>query len=497
MNRDASEKLPRSFAAVIAAAIALCMSACAVPLAPGYRIEKETVELSFADQPKPLLHLRGRYHLANIGNAPLTSLELTVPEKDFLGRQNLRVTVDGKDAQITEHLPDEHLTETAQIAFEPAWRPHETREIEIACDLTAGFGSETMMAPDAFVFDGGYWFPTLHAPNRIFAKGEQRADPTDLSIVLPRDFLAIASGQRTGRKIHGETVEYRFRLRAKDGAAFVVAGRYKQQVAKSKGTAVYFWTFQGSSDDAVKSAGDEIAAAAQFFDNDFAARAKTKSPVWVAEIPEHQVFNMSDLVVNPRQSFPNGILLDNVNLRKNIGRGQVSGSEVSLLADTWIRWMASPKDGEPMLQDTLGPYMVDAFNESREGAPYRDKKIAEHLRQYDQSHSRAEEKPIAQTTSNGSNQADQLNMAVNKASLFLYALEDVCKPAVVRRGIGTMLSNLRGSEYGYEDLRAAVSIECGRTAETDALFRAWLYEKGIPAEFRARYSNVAAAKVVK
>jgi hypothetical protein len=494
LNRDVHRDIPRSLAAALAFSIVLCASGCAVPLAPGYHIETETVELSFVDQPKPLLHLRGRYRLENIGNVPLTSLDLIVPEKDFLGRQNLRVTVNGKEARITERLPDEHLIKTAQIAFEPAWRPHEKREIEIACDMSAGIGSSTIMARDAFVFDGAYWFPTFETPKHLFAKGEQRANPTDLSLVLPKDFLAVASGQQTGQKTHGETVEYRFRQRAQDGAAFVVAGRYKQQVAKSKGTVVHFLTFQGLPDDAVRSAGDEIAAAAQFFDSDFVARARGASPVWVTEIPENQIFNMSDSKASPMQSFPNMILLNKDNLHENIGGGRVSGSELALLADTWVRWMSSPKDNEPMLQDTLGAYMADAFNESRERAPYRQTKIAEYLRQYDQSHPRAEEIPIVQITSNGWKNDDQLNMALNKARLFLYALEDACKPEVFRRSVGSMLSNLRGSEYGYEDLRAAVSIECGRTAETDALFRRWLYENGIPAGFRERYSVSAAAQ---
>ncbi len=142
------------------------------------------------------------------------------------------------------------------------------------------------MAPNAF---GLRWRLLVSrvssAPKRLFAKGEQRADLAYLSIVIPKDFLVVASGLQTGRKTRGETVEYRYRLREKDGGPFVIAGHYKQQIAKEKGAHVYFWTFQGLLEDAVTSAGEQLAAAAQFFDSTFVTRARGKSPLWVVEIP--------------------------------------------------------------------------------------------------------------------------------------------------------------------------------------------------------------------
>ena len=87
------------------------------------------------------------------------------------------------------------------------------------------------MAANAFAFDGASWFPAFQVPKKLFAKGEQRGD-TDLSVVLPKDFVAVASGLQMGRKTSGDTVKYRYRVIEKDGNPFVVAGRYKQQVAK-------------------------------------------------------------------------------------------------------------------------------------------------------------------------------------------------------------------------------------------------------------------------
>jgi hypothetical protein len=475
----------RWLAAVAAVFPLLCAYSCAVPLGPGYHVEKETVDLTFVAQPQPRLHFQGRYRLENVGNAPLTSLDVTVPQKDLLGRENLHVTADGKDAAGEELDTDSAAKMAAfHLRFEPSWRPGDTKDMEIAFDMTAGGDGRTVMAADAFAFDGAYWFPAFQAPKKIFAKGEQRAEPTDLRVVLPKDFLAVASGQPTSQKTHGDTVEYRFRLRAIIDTPIVVAGRYKQQLAKSKGTAVYFWTFQGLPEDAVKTTGEQIAAAAQFFDSNFTPRARGESPLWVVELPQ-----------NVTGSFPSMILLDKNLLSQTVGRGQVSPAEIGLLSDTWLQWMASPDPARSIVPASLGTYMVNAFYESRQGASYRQMKITEYLGQYDALHARAVEKPIAQITSAES--PGQVNMAVNKSDLFLYALEDSCGQAPFRKGVGHMLSSLRGGEYGYEDLRAGLNIECAQTADVDGLFRAWLYETGIPANFRERYPTAVAAEQAK
>jgi hypothetical protein len=481
VNRAAS----RWLAAVAAAFPLLCAYSCAVPLGPGYHVEKETVDLTFVAQPLPRLHFQGRYSLENIGDAPLNSLDVTVPQKDFLGRENLHITVDGKDA-AGEELDTDSAAEMAafQIRFDPSWRPSERKDIEIAFDMTVGGDGRTVMAEDAFAFDGAYWFPAFQAPKKIFAKGEQRAEPTDLTVVLPKDFLAVASGQQTGRKTHGDTVEYRFRLREATDTPYVVAGRYKQQLARSKGTAVYFWTFKGLPEDAVKTTGEQIAAAAQFFDSNFTARARGESPVWIVERPQ-----------NLTSSFPSTILLYQDLLSQTLGRGQVSPAEIALLSDTWLQWMASPDPARSIVPAALESYMVNAFYESRGGLSSRQKKIAEYLGRYDASHAGSVEKPIVQI--NSAENPVQVNVAVNKAVLFLYALEDACGQAPFRKGVGHMLSSLRGGEYGYEDIRAGLNIECAQTADVDGLFRAWLYETGIPANFRDRYPTAVAAEQAK
>jgi hypothetical protein len=472
--------------AVVVAFPLLCAYSCAVPLGPGYHIENESVEIAFVAQPAPQLHLRARSRLENVGNAPLTTLDVTIPPKEFLARQNLHVIVNGEDARIVEPPATDEAMGAVRISFEPAWRSGEKKEIEVEFDLAAGADPHASIAPDAFALDGAYCFPAFLAPKRLFAKGEQRANITDISVVLPSDYLATASGQQLGRKVHGATAEYRFRLRGPDDTPYVVAGSYKQRLAKSKGTSVYFWTFHDLPDGEVKAAGEQLAAAAQFFDSTFTARGRRDSSLWVVEIPANKTLNQEAPSTILADSLPGTILLDNKRLSETIGRGEVSPDEVGLLSDTWFHWIAAPDPGQTIMPASLQNYAVDAFYASRQGTSHRRTRIAEYLTQDDASRAHLEEKPIAQTTTGDS--AGQVNMAVNKATVFLYALEDSCGAPALRRGIGQMLSDLRGREYGYDDLRAVLNGECGPTAGVDHLFRVWLFESGLPAGFRERYA---------
>jgi aminopeptidase N len=50
-----------------------------------------------------------------------------------------------------------------------------------------------------------------------------------------------------------------------------------------------------------------------------------------------------------------------------------------------------------------------------------------------------------------------------------------------------MVQSLRGSTYGYAELRSALEQECHQ--DLGPMFREWLTETGIPADFRQRYET--------
>ncbi|MGB9069332.1 MAG: hypothetical protein WCC21_12255, partial [Candidatus Acidiferrales bacterium] len=82
MKRHAPRRL---LACAVIALLTLCASACAVPLAPGYRIVKESREVRFVPGPPPTLDVRSVYTLQNSGTAELAFVDAILPAEQAYG----------------------------------------------------------------------------------------------------------------------------------------------------------------------------------------------------------------------------------------------------------------------------------------------------------------------------------------------------------------------------------------------------------------------------
>jgi hypothetical protein len=480
------------FALSIAALIITLACGCAVPLAPGFHIEKEQAEAQYVANPNPRLHVHATYHVQNTGNTPLSLLDVNLPNPAVVARENLRVTVQGTAASIepsAETLPPTHTTAPFQIHFEKEWSEKQRIAIEIDFDITATNNRSVLLAGNGFALDNFAWFPKFEAPKRFLGKGDDRADPTEISILVPQSFFALSSGEPLGKKTRSGQLEYRFRIRRYDPDPFLVAGHYNQQSSRVADSTVYLWTFAALSADA-QHAAEQLAAAASFFDSSFGARApKKKYPIWLAEIPSAAITPTPDSQATTSespsrsQSLPNVILLTPEEVAQTISRGQVTDAELTLLAETWTRWIAIPRPDECFLGPSLATYAVRAWHESREGNSAHRAQIAALLSAYDASHTSIQNSqptaPVAKKT------PAQETMSREKATLFLAALEDQCTPSRFRQALAYSLNALRGREYGYDDLRAGLHSQ--GCAELGPTFREWLGQPGIPKEFRSRH----------
>ena len=81
----------------------------------------------------------------------------------------------------------------------------------------------------------------------------------------------------------------------------------------------------------------------------------------------------------------------------------------------------------------------------------------------------------------------QRRIARLKAALFFIALEDADGEAPVRQGLKQVVTILGGQEVGYDDVRSALEQSTGKNLAEP--FRTWLYSKGMPQDFRARYQS--------
>jgi broad specificity polyphosphatase/5'/3'-nucleotidase SurE len=489
--------LYRCFAPALALLAILAAGACTVPLAPGFHIDREQAQAEFISGSAPHLHIHITNHLTNTGNAPLSVLNANLPNPTAVARENLRITIDGADASV-EPLSSEAAPSRSSAPFEirlpKPWTEKQRITLEIDFDIAAANNRSVLLAANAFAVDSHAWFPRFEAPKHFFAKGEERAEPTEIVVVVPHDFAALSSGQATGRKARANEIEYRFRVRRYDSEPFLVGGRYNRQAAKASDSTIYFWTFAGLPADAVQRAGDQMGAAAAFFDSTFGLRSqKGKPPIWIIESPASGASQPSDAERQPRlsQSLPNVVLLAPDVIAERIAHGQITDAELTLLAETWTRWVAFPRSDERFLGPSLATYAVEAWHESREGESQRRARIADLLRAYDASETGKSARRAASASASGQKAPPPEAMSREKASLFLVALDDQCTPTRVHQGLAYSLTSLRGREYGYDDLRAGLHSQ-GCT-ELGPTFREWLNHPGIPEDFRNRYGAGAPA----
>lgn len=261
-----------------------------MPLAPGYAVEKESLEVRYVPGSPPHLAVRAAYQLRNVGNAPLSSISVTLPNEKGTGRDNLKVAVDGREitlASATTTAPNEAPDDTIDIPFNPPWPLKQRRNLVISYDLAGGktLGTPAFVGEQGFHFNVAGWLPELHAPKVLLAHGVGRPDGTQIHLFVPGGFLALCSGQSVGAKKQGGESEYRFRLRLADLEPFIVAGRYHEQRVQSAGEDIRFWTFDELSRDAMQHAAERVAATLAFYEATFGPRGKRRSPCGSYRLP--------------------------------------------------------------------------------------------------------------------------------------------------------------------------------------------------------------------
>jgi hypothetical protein len=483
------------------ALLALLAAACAVPLGPGFHVEKELLEVRFVSGSPPHLEVRATFTLKNAGNTPLDALDISLPDKNYFGLQNLRITVDGaaispqsfagSPAPAPAGAPDLGSASTVRVPLTSPWPHKSLLSLVIAYDLTRPLnaGGGTGAAVSAFYLPTSEWYPFPRAPKGLFAQGDSPPGRFDFSVIVPQDFLVHAAGHPRGKKRRAAESEYRFRIAADDFFPFVVAGRYhEQKFADSSGT-VIFWTFQPLPEDQVRRAGPRLAATVSKLEKLFGPiyPGAHKQPMRIIELPFWSGQEVADpaLGVAMVHAPAAALLSPEAFLHGIAGEDFVSQAEFTW-ASTWFQHIS---DSRPAPDHSLGfafiPYVAMISELARRGEPARVHYIASFLLSYDMYTADVREKPVALL--NSDDNGKQQEIAWNKAGLFLIALEDELGRETVHRALRRMIQSLRGREYGYSDLRAALEAETGK--DLGEFFRLWLNQPGIPASFRARYAD--------
>jgi hypothetical protein len=476
-----------SLLAGIAAVISLvCAASCSVPLAPGFRIAKETREIHFVAGEPPTVAIHEDLTLVNSGNSSLNFIDVRLPSEKSTGRGDLHVKVDGREV-FPVQLPaaeQEAEPDVVRIALEAPWNRKKKRELSFDYTLRSPADSrmDITVEPASFHLGVRGWAPQLQPPKHFLAPSPSLPERMSYRIQVPADFAILAGGARKGQKNYGQEIEYRFQLGREDLGAFVVAGHYERWPSKNERDSVQFWTTQSLNKNPEK-AEQQIAVVWKTLTNDFGVFDKRiHAPIVVesAAVRDRIGGNGGPAA----ESFPGGALVNPAAFALGVDSDRLVQIVSEALARNWFDEEVEPSEEAALgMGEGLPEYASIVTDEARNGPLARRQRIYEYLRRYDAAVKYAAETPLAATTMDSP--LPQRRIALAKAPLFYIELEDACGEAPVRAGLAHMLTSLRGQEVDYKVLRSALEESTGR--ELGKLFREWLNQKGIPKNFRARY----------
>lgn len=476
----------RSATAVLMALAILAM-ACAVPFGPSYTIERQHILVTYMPQTPGRVHVSSTYRLKNTGERELSGIRAVLP----LGAQNLRVTTKG--AALTPARPEPGLREkgpaekqeTSAIFPLPFVSPL-PRKAKL--ELTLEFDLETHSGN--FYFPGRDWCFELRPPDVPLSSGAPRASKTDLTVRVPENYRVLSGGISRGEKRRGAEREFRFRFRENDFNLFLLAGPFLEQKIRAGSTTIFLWTLKPLPPGEAQRAAERITQTTRLYEDAFGPRIHPRGPLWVADFPTSWRPAQPAVEMAFMSSFPQGAL---INLEQiNLDRLRTSTTDLNLsasldlaLAELWFSHLATPDPDIGVLNLALSAYAQRLAREAQGASSDRRAFLSEEVARFDILLGSANDTPIISLQPPVS--GVQLRPARQKAILFLFAIEEKVGKKNLLAGVRRMIQAMRGSTYGWNELRSALEAESAQ--DLASLFRAWLNQPGIPADFRDRYTT--------
>ena len=466
--------------------VLLCGYSCAAPLAPGYRILKQSYEVRFVPDSSPVLQIQLVYKLRNIGTTDLTSLDAQLPDEREFGRKDLHAEIDGHPLSLVK-LPAESeagRTSMLRIPIDPPWSRGQTRTLSIGYTFASpeNSGSLITLGQNEFHLASRNWFASLQRPKHLFAPTPGSPPGAVCTVRVPADFAVLARGTPKGERKEAGEVEHRFVLSKDDLPPFVVAGRYVSAPTDHRSRSASFWTLDTLKDDPSPAA-QQITTAWNTLETDFGVLDKNIVAPHIVESPE-LVRHLSGEPSGAAIAFPGGAIVNPAALALGSSNDEFLDLVAHALAHNWFGDQIRPTTEASIgIGEGLPEYATIVIEEARNGPAGRRRRIFRYLRRYNEALTRAKETPlgIALLT----DPIGTRRIALAKAPLFYVTLEDVCGEAQVRKGLASVVALLRGQQVDYNALRSVLEQSTNRSLAQ--MFRIWLNDRGLPKDFLERY----------
>lgn len=475
---------------LLALAVCVCLCNCAVPIAPGYKITKESRGIRFVPGSPPAIRTRLTYTLVNSGTTELNFVDVTLPAMSSYGLVDVHATLDGQAVQLHD-LPAELRFDSPSVRrlnLDVPWKRGVKHElvVEYAFRAPGEPGSRITLSDSDFHIGSRGGFAALQPPKHFLAPYPKRPSKTYYTVDVPADFRVLARGTLADRKQTGGETEYRYRLASDDLTAFVVAGRYVESAPLGANGPI-FWTFQPVS--IQQGAAEQIKEAWDTLEKDFGPLDKNIGAPHIVEtsdLPAHVIGEQGPAAI----SFPGGALVSAEGFEQGSQQDPQSEAFVDAvshaLAHNWFGDEIYPAANTSLvLTEGLPEYATIMIDEARGGEAARRKRIQQYLSEYDIALKEGDESTLA--VASVADPEPERRIALAKAPLFFAALEDECGANAMQGALKEVVTLLRGEEVGYPAIRAALEQQSGKNLA--AMFRLWLNEKGIPQDFRARYEG--------
>jgi hypothetical protein len=461
---------------------------CVHPLGPGYQFADRQAEIRVSSASPGRIHFRVADELENGGDRPLRSLEVRLPEGRVFGEQNLHVAIEG--AEVSPQHSSESDTRMMRAPFDPPWEQNQKRRIVTEWDLMPESSARgTIVASsDGFFVADETALPLWQTPNGVFAKGGANPAKEFLTVIAPQDFRVLAPGKILKPGHDGNQIAQHYLIDPNnDYLPYVVAGRYQENIIRSRQGEVQFLTFRSVDSSAAQTAAERLSSSMKTLSEFFGPASKGKTAVRIAEAPAELPAEFGESLDPGGVSFPEGVLLDPRVFQQGIASEAALQLAEYELARTWFGWRVRPRpEAQIFMGRGVGLFGLVIAAEGR-GQDQRRGMIASLIDRYDEARGAAPDKRLMEPPV-GYSRAERISTGY-RGALFIVALEDACGHDNLRAAIRDIIHDRAGSDTGYEELRSATESASGK--DLAEMFRVWLVQPGIPSDFRARYQKAS------